>query len=45
MADVAAAVVEAVADVNTAGNPTELAMAYLQDEVTLDYFCLSVKLL
>uniref|UniRef100_A0A7N6F9Z6 Vacuolar protein sorting-associated protein 52 homolog n=1 Tax=Anabas testudineus TaxID=64144 RepID=A0A7N6F9Z6_ANATE len=34
MADVAAAVVEAGPDVNTAGNPTELAMAYLQDEKT-----------
>lgn len=45
MADVAAAVVEAGPDVNTAGNPTELAMAYLQDEVTFDYLYLSVKLL
>lgn len=34
MADVAAAAVGAGSDVNTAGNPTEVAMAYLQDEVT-----------
>ena len=33
MAELAAAVVEAGSDVNTAGNPTEVAMAYLQDEV------------
>lgn len=37
MAEGAAAV---GADVNTAGNPTEIAMAYLQDEVTFDFFCL-----
>lgn len=35
MAEVAAAAVGAGPDVNTAGNPTEIAMAYLQDEVTL----------
>ncbi|XP_039675388.1 vacuolar protein sorting-associated protein 52 homolog isoform X1 [Perca fluviatilis] len=34
MAEVATAVVGAVPDVNTAGNPTENAMAYLQDEKT-----------
>ncbi|XP_073319077.1 vacuolar protein sorting-associated protein 52 homolog isoform X1 [Pagrus major] len=34
MADVAAAAVGAGPDVNTAGNPTEIAMAYLQDEKT-----------
>ncbi|XP_053190620.1 vacuolar protein sorting-associated protein 52 homolog [Scomber japonicus] len=34
MAELAAAVVEAGSDVNTAGNPTEVAMAYLQDETT-----------
>ncbi|CAK6981574.1 vacuolar protein sorting-associated protein 52 homolog [Scomber scombrus] len=34
MAELAVAVVEAGSDVNTAGNPTEVAMAYLQDETT-----------
>ncbi|XP_049459217.1 vacuolar protein sorting-associated protein 52 homolog isoform X1 [Epinephelus fuscoguttatus] len=34
MAEVAAAAVGAALDVNTAGNPTEVAMAYLQDEKT-----------
>ncbi|XP_049890671.1 vacuolar protein sorting-associated protein 52 homolog isoform X1 [Epinephelus moara] len=34
MAEVAAAAVGAGLDVNTAGNPTEVAMAYLQDEKT-----------
>ncbi|XP_044192032.1 vacuolar protein sorting-associated protein 52 homolog isoform X1 [Thunnus albacares] len=34
MAELAAAAVGAVSDVNTAGNPTEVAMAYLQDEKT-----------
>lgn len=34
MAEVAAAAVGAVPDVNTAVNPTEMAMAYLQDENT-----------
>ncbi|XP_028453242.1 vacuolar protein sorting-associated protein 52 homolog isoform X1 [Perca flavescens] len=34
MAEVATAAVGAVPDVNTAGNPTENAMAYLQDEKT-----------
>lgn len=37
MADVAAAAVGAGSDVNTAGNPTEVAMAYLQDEVTFEF--------
>lgn len=32
----AAATIGASCDVNTAGNPTEVAMAYLQDEVTFD---------
>ncbi|XP_039675389.1 vacuolar protein sorting-associated protein 52 homolog isoform X2 [Perca fluviatilis] len=36
MAEVATAVVGAVPDVNTAGNPTENAMAYLQDETDED---------
>lgn len=40
MAEGAAAAVGAGADVNTAGNPTEIAMAYLQDEVTFHFFCL-----
>ncbi|XP_044028503.1 vacuolar protein sorting-associated protein 52 homolog isoform X1 [Siniperca chuatsi] len=34
MAEGAVAAVGAVSDVNTAGNPTEIAMAYLQDEKT-----------
>ena len=38
MAEVDASAVGAGADVNTAGNPTEVAMAYLQDEVTLDFY-------
>lgn len=37
MADVAAAAVGAGPEVNTAGNPTDMAMAYLQDEVTSDH--------
>lgn len=36
MAEVAAAAVGAGPHVNTAGSPTENAMAYLQDEVTYD---------
>ncbi|XP_028453243.1 vacuolar protein sorting-associated protein 52 homolog isoform X2 [Perca flavescens] len=36
MAEVATAAVGAVPDVNTAGNPTENAMAYLQDETDED---------
>lgn len=42
MAEVVAAAVGAGPDVNTAGNPTEIAMAYLQDEVTFEYFESSV---
>lgn len=38
MAEEAAVAVGAGADVNTAGNPTEIAMAYLQDEVTFGFF-------
>lgn len=34
MAEGTTAAVGAGLDVNTAGNPTEIAMAYLQDEVT-----------
>lgn len=45
MAEVAAAAVGAALDVNTAGNPTEVAMAYLQDEVTFEYFYLNLQLL
>lgn len=41
MAEGAAAAVGAGPDVNTAGNPTEIAMAYLQDEVTFDSFDLN----
>lgn len=41
MAEEAASAVGAGPDVNTAGNPTELAMAYLQDEVTFDYLYLN----
>jgi len=37
MVDVAAAAVGAGLDVNTAGNSTDMAMAYLQDEVTSEY--------
>ncbi|XP_044028504.1 vacuolar protein sorting-associated protein 52 homolog isoform X2 [Siniperca chuatsi] len=36
MAEGAVAAVGAVSDVNTAGNPTEIAMAYLQDETDAD---------
>lgn len=35
MAEGAAAAAGAATDVNTAGNPTEVALTYLQDEVTL----------
>lgn len=37
MAEEAAVAVGAGADVNTAGKPTEIAMAYLQDEVTFGF--------
>lgn len=40
MAELATAAVGAGSDVNTAGNPTEVAMAYLQDEVTFKYLFL-----
>ncbi|XP_073319078.1 vacuolar protein sorting-associated protein 52 homolog isoform X2 [Pagrus major] len=42
MADVAAAAVGAGPDVNTAGNPTEIAMAYLQDETDGDMMNLNL---
>lgn len=34
MAEEAVANLGAISDVNTSGNPTEIAMAYLQNEVT-----------
>lgn len=37
MAEEAASAVGAGADVNTAGNPTDIAMAYLQDGVTFGF--------
>jgi len=42
MAEVAAAG-GAGPDVNTTGNPTEMAMAYLQDEVTFYNFYLNLS--
>lgn len=42
MAEGVAGSTEAGSNVNTTGNPTEIAMAYLQDEVTVHYFgCLA----
>lgn len=38
MAAEAAANIGAISDVNTSGNPTEIAMSYLQNEVTFTDF-------
>ncbi|KAM7373695.1 hypothetical protein PAMP_008529 [Pampus punctatissimus] len=43
MAELTAAAVVTSSDINTAGNPTEVAMAYLQDEVTFDYLLLKYR--
>lgn len=40
MAEGATATVRAGPDLNTAGNPAEIAMAYVQDEVKFNSFCL-----
>ncbi len=44
MAEEAVSAVGAGPDVNKAGNPTEIAMAYLQDEVTFDSDSLNLLL-